>query len=394
MLIDASTSQFIKEHINDDPIKLALQAKKYPDVDMNVAIAQIAGRKIASEKLPSWMQIDELIFPSHLSMEQCSSEATALYKSSLMKGESFVDLTAGFGIDCAFIAKNFTRATYVERQEELCVIARNNYPLLGLNQVNIVNGDGVAYLNEMDEVDWLFLDPARRNKQGGKTVAIEDCEPNVAELWKLLLQKSPKVMIKLSPMLDITLALQSLAFVSEVHVVSVANECKELLIVLDRNAVDCEINITSVNLLKTGEAQLFTFTRNEELCECEYTYQIGRYLYEPNASILKAGAYKSIANRYGLKKLHPNSHLYTSDNLVSQFPGRKFSVESVFGLGKKEIKSNLGDIKKANITIRNFPSTVDELRKRIKLGDGGNLFLFATTLVDEQKVLIKCTKTT
>ena len=394
MLINTATIQFIKEHLNDDPIKLALQAKKFPDVDMSVAITQIAGRKIAAEKVPSWMQFEGLVFPSHLSMEQCSSEATAVYKASLMSGNSFADLTAGFGIDCAFAAKNFKRGAYVERQEELCAIARNNYHLLGLLDVDIVNGDGVEYLSEMQEVDWLFLDPARRNKQGGKTVAIEDCEPNVAELWKLLLQKSSKVMIKLSPMLDITLALQSLAFVSDVHVVSVANECKELLIILDRGAVDCEISITSVNLLKSGESQLFTFTRNEELCECEYAHEIGRYLYEPNASILKAGAYKSIANRYGLKKLHPNSHLYTSDIFVSEFPGRKFCCESVFGLGKKELKSNLGDIKKANITIRNFPSSVDELRKRIKLSDGGDLFLVATTLIDEQKVLIKCTKTT
>lgn len=394
MLIDIATIQFIKEHLNDDPIRLALQAKKFPEVDMSVAITQIAGRKIAADKIPSWNLIDELVFPSHLSMEQCSSEATANYKASLMKGYSFADLTAGFGIDCAFISKNFKKGTYLERQNELCAIAHNNYPLLGLHHVDIVHGDGVEYLNDMDEVDWIFLDPARRDKQGGKTVAIQDCEPNVGELWKLMLHKSAKVMIKLSPMLDVTLALNALSFVSEVHIVSVANECKELLIILDREAVMDEVTFHCVNLLKVGKPQFYSFTKCEEQNECEYAHEMGCYLYEPNASILKAGAYRSVANRYKLKKLHPNSHLYTSDNFVDEFPGRKFCSESVFGLGKKELKSNLKEIKKANITIRNFPSSVDELRKRIKLGDGGELFLFATTLVDEQKVLIKCTKMT
>lgn len=392
MLINTATIQFIKEHINEDPLKLALQGKKYPDVNMAVAIAQIVGQKIAAEKVPSWAQTEGILYPSHLSMEQCSSEATAVYKAALMTGESFADLTAGFGIDCAFIAKNFKRATYVERQEELCDIARHNYDLLGLSHVTVVNGDGVDYLAQMNDVDWIFLDPARRNKQGGKTVAIEDCEPNVASLWKALLGKAKRVMIKLSPMLDISLALQSLSFVSQVHIISVANECKELLIVLDRDYEAKEPTLICVNIAKDGSDQLYTFTKQEEAIDCSYANEIGHFVYEPNASILKAGAYKSIARRFELTKLHPNSHLYTSDQFVADFPGRKFECESVFGLGKKEIKSHLADIKKANITIRNFPSTVDDLRKRIKLSDGGDVFLFATTIYDDQKVLVKCKK--
>lgn len=392
MLINTATTLFIKEHLNDDPIKLALQGNKYPEVDLPAAINQIVGNKIVSEKIPSWTKIDGLIFPSHLPLEQCSSELTAKYKASLMNGTSFVDLTAGFGIDCAFIAKKFTQGTYIERQKELCDIATNNFPLLNLNHIDIINLDGLQYLKNMEEVDWIFLDPARRNKQGKKTVAIEDCEPDVSVLWELMLQKASKVMIKLSPMLDISLALKSLSFVSEVHIISTANECKELLIILDRKAVNKEIQLHCINLLKENEIQHFSFSKEDESHECQYTEEVGIYLYEPNASILKAGAYKCIANRFGLKKLHPNSHLYTSNNFIKQFPGRKFHCESVFGLNKRELKSNLADIKKANITIRNFPSSVDELRKRTKLNDGGELFLFATTLYNEQKALIKCTK--
>ncbi|MBP1594598.1 MAG: hypothetical protein H6Q12_1617 [Bacteroidetes bacterium] len=387
-----ATTEFIKEHIADDPSKLALQAKKYPDVDMPTAVTQIVGRKIAMEKVPSWGNTDGILYPKHLSMEQCSSEITARYKSSLVKGNMLVDITGGLGIDCAFLSMNFQRAVYVERQTELCEIASSNFPLLGLSHIDVVNGDGVEYLSRTEKVDWIFIDPARRNEHGGKVIAIADCEPNVAEISDLLLSKAENVMIKLSPMLDLSLALHHLSFVKEVHVVSVANECKELLVILANDAANSKVSIHCVNLLKNGEAQIFSFDKEEELQGCGYAQKVGRYLYEPNASILKAGAYKSISNRYNLKKLHQNSHLYTSDELIIDFPGRKFECDAVFSLNKKELKTNLGEIKQANITIRNFPSSVSELRKRLKLLDGGDTYLFATTLVDEQKVLVKCHK--
>ena len=387
-----ATIEFIKEHFFDDPSKLALQAKKYPEVDMPVAVTQIVGRKIAMEKVPSWGNTDGILYPKHLSMEQCSSEVTARYKSSLVKGNTLIDITGGLGIDCAFLSANFQKAIYVERQEELCEIASSNFPLLGLSHIDVVNGDGVEYLSRTEKVDWIFIDPARRNEHGGKVVAIADCEPNVAEISDLLLSKAENVMIKLSPMLDLSLALHHLSFVKEVHVVSVANECKELLVILSNDAANSKVSIHCVNLLKSGEAQVFSFDKEEEMQGCVYTSKVGRYLYEPNASILKGGAYKCISNRYNLKKLHQNSHLYTSDELVIDFPGRKFECDAVFSLNKKELKMNLGEIKQANITIRNFPSSVSELRKRLKLLDGGDTYLFATTLVDEQKVLVKCHK--
>lgn len=392
MKISNETVQFIREHIADDPSKLALQAKKYPEVDMPFAVNQIIGRKIALEKVPSWGNMDGIIYPKHLSLEQCSSEATARYKSSLAKGDTLVDLTGGLGVDCAFLSANFKKAVYVERQEELCEIASLNFPLLGLPHIDVVNGDGVDYMFHIDKADWLFVDPARRNEQGGKVVAIADCEPDVAKLSEQLVSKAGNVMIKLSPMLDLSLALHDLSFVKEVHVISVANECKELLVILSKKSSEDRIPIYCVNILKNGDLQIYTFEKGDEQQGCAYSSEVCRFLYEPNASILKAGAYKSIANTYKLNKLHPNSHLYTSDESITDFPGRKFECEAVFSLNKKEVKASIGDLKQANITVRNFPSSVAELRKRLKLSDGGDTYLFATTLANDQKVIIKCHK--
>lgn len=391
MQLSPETQRFICDHQTDDVRTLALQARKYPDVDMPVAITQIAGRQAAAVKIPSWKETEGLWYPKHLSLEQCSSEMTARYKANLLTGNTLADLTGGFGIDCAFIASRFKHVTYVERQTELCEIAAHNFPLLNLPHIDIRNTDGVAYLKEMSPVDCIFIDPARRNEHGGKTVAISDCEPDVAELEKLLLDRATRVMIKLSPMLDLSLALNTLRYATEVHVLSVNNECKELLIILEK-APAVEVPIHCVNLTAKGE-QYFRFTREQEQCsQCPYTDTPGIYLYEPNASILKAGAFRSVGTAYNVRKLHPNSHLYTSDALIEGFPGRIFRIISSCHLNKKEMGESLADVKKANITIRNFPSTVAELRKRIKLTDGGDTYLFATTLNDGQKILIRCEK--
>lgn len=392
MISSATTRQFIKEHLHDDVKELALQAQKYPDVDMPSAITQIVGRQLAADKIPSWNAIDSLLYPKHLPMEQCSSEATANYKASVLKGDTLVDLTGGFGIDCAFISRNFANAVYVERQTELCELAKHNFPVLGLSHIQVINSDGVEYLHQMNPVDCIFLDPARRNEHGGKTVAIADCEPNAVELSSLLQSKANKVMIKLSPMLDLSLAIHDLPDTDEVHIVSVANECKELLLILNKEKQQ-EVTIHCISIGKDDTLQKFSFTRSKEQeIVCTYAQQVGKYLYEPNSSILKAGAYKSIAKAYKIDKLHPNSHLYTSNTYISDFPGRVFETKSIFTLNKKEVKNNLSGIEKANITVRNFPASVAELRKRLKLKDGGEVYLFATTLADEQKVMIKCLK--
>lgn len=392
MQVSAETLQYIKEHVHDDVRLLALQAKKFPEVDMAFAVTQIAGRQIASVKLPSWAAESDLFYPRHLSMEQCSSEATALYKSGLVHGDTFADLTGGFGVDCSFLSRRFRTSHYVERQSELCELARHNFPLLGLD-IEVHHQDGASFLQQMQSVDCIYLDPARRDGHGGKTVAISDCEPDLCQLEELLVTKARTVLVKLSPMLDLSLALKELHYVREVHIVTVQSECKELLLLLRKDSAESEVAIHCVQLLAGGEQRNYVFTQEQERsADCPLASAVGAYLYEPNASILKAGAYRSLTQAYPVKKLHASSHLYTSDSLVTDFPGRTFKVIAVAGFGKKELKNLLGGLEKANLTIRNFPSSVAELRKRLKLKEGGDDYLFATTLANGEKVLVHCRK--
>lgn len=394
MTLTEETYRFIRQHLLDDVRSLALQSRKYPAVDMPAAITQIAGWQAAKEKVPSWAAKEGIRYPLHLSMEQCSSEITARYKKEIVKkADTLTDLTGGFGIDCAFLSAGFRQATYVERQASLCEIAAHNFPLLDLHHINICNEDGVQHLQSMTPVDWIFIDPARRDGHGGKTVAISDCEPDVAALEDVLLEKAKHVLVKLSPMLDLSLAINDLKHVQEAHIVSVNNECKELLLVLGRSTdlAAEEIPIHCINLTHSQQMQSLTFTRRQEKeSACHYTTQPKSYLYEPNASILKAGAFRTLSYIYKVEKLHPNSHLYTSDQYVADFPGRKFRITGSCSFNKKEIKEMLGAEKKANLTVRNFPASVAELRKRLKLGEGGDTYLFVTTLADEKKVLIRC----
>ena len=393
--LSPETIEFINKHRKDDVRQLALQSKKDGKVDINEAVTQIAGWQIAEKKIPSWSKIDSIIYPKHLSMEQCSSEVTARFKASLVKGETFADLTSGFGVDCSFIASGFKHAHYVERQEELCDIARHNFKILGLNHIEVHNTDGIEFLKNMEPVDCIYLDPARRNSNGGKTVAITDCEPDVSSMEELLVEKGSTVMIKLSPMLDLHSAMKTLKHINSIYIISVNNECKELVIILskhslsDEKAVD-KIKISCEQLVNNSETQHLEFTYEEEKsAEVNYSDSVGEYLYEPGAAILKAGAFKILAKKFSVKKLHQNSQLYTSDELVD-FPGRRFKVIEVSTFAKKNLKAFLKDLEKANLTIRNFPSTVDELRKKLKLKEGGDVYIFATTLANGDKVLIKC----
>lgn len=392
--LSPETLAFIDSHRGDDVRTLALQAKKYPAVDMAEAVVQIAGYQIAEKKVPLWAQTAGIRYPQHLSMEQCSSEVTARYKASLVSGDTLTDLTAGWGVDCSFLARNFRCADYVERQETLCRIAAHNFPLLGLPHVRIHCADAVEYLQSMEPVDCLFLDPARRDSHGGKTVAIAECEPDVCRLEPLLVEKGKTVMIKLSPMLDMASALRDLQYVRRIHVVSVNNECKELIILLrkvpdEEEAAADEVIISCEQVVNNSVHQHFQFTFSEEKSAgCPLAESVGNYLYEPGAALLKAGPYRLLATRYGVEKLHPNSHLYTSSGLVD-FPGRRFRVTAVSGFGKKDLKVLLEGVEKANLTVRNFPSSVAELRKKLKLKEGGDIYLFATTLASGEKVLIR-----
>ena len=396
-LISSETRSFIQAHRRDDVRILALQAGKYPQVDMAEAVVQIAGWQIAEKKVPLWAHTEDILYPRHLSMEQCSSEVTARYKASLVSGESFTDLTAGFGVDCSFMARNFSRATYVERQEILCDLARHNFPLLGLPYIQVCQADGVEYLQQMEPVDCIFLDPARRDNHGGKTVAISDCEPDVCALESLLVEKGRNVWVKLSPMLDIGTALRELKCLREIHIVAVNNECKELIALLKKSSdtsyqSDNEVKLFCEQAVNNLLTIPFSFTLSEEKnAVCTWAEEVEDYLYEPGASLLKAGLYRLLSERYGVRKLQANSHLYTSCQEVD-FPGRRFRVLEVSDFGKKNLKQFLQGVEKANLTVRNFPTSVAELRKKLKLKEGGDLYLFATTLHTGQKVLIKCIK--
>ena len=387
-MLDAATIEFIAQHRTDDVRTLALQAKRYPTVDMREAVVQIEGWQQAGEKLPAWAAVEGIIYPPKISMEQCSSEKTAKYKAGLIEGERFADLTGGFGIDFSYIARSFNEAYYIERNERLCNIATANFSLLGLDHAKVMNGNSEELFATLPHLDWIFVDPARRDGDGRKVVALSDCEPNIMELD--LLSKADMAMVKCSPMLDITMACRQLGCVSDIYIVSVNNECKELLLVLNSS---CFTTVTThcVNFLKDGGTQMFSFTQDEEdFAETRYSSEVGKYLYEPNASVQKAGCPKSLS-KYHVNKLPPNSNLYTSYEHALHFPGRTFEVVEVLGFSKADIK-RVQAMQKANITVRNFPDTVQVLRKRLKIAEGGDIYLFATTLANEKKVLVKCSK--
>lgn len=387
-MIDKPTQDFIRKHAGDDVRQLALQAARYPEVDMRVAATQIEGRRLAAAKLPTWAAVEGLVYPVRLSLEQCSSEVTARYKAGLVRGTHLADLTGGFGIDCSYMSDSFAEATYIERNEELCRIASHNFALLQ-KPIRVINANSEEALASLPHQDWIFIDPARRDKAGNKVVSLSDCEPDVCQLESLLLQKATHVMVKCSPMLDISQALRELRTATEVHVVSVGNECKELLLILGEEGGK-DIPIHTINF-HGDTVQEFAYAAAEEsAASCHCTASVGRYLYEPNSSLMKAGCYRLPAQRFGLSKLHPNTHLYTSDTLADDFPGRVFQVERVCGFSKKELKEL--ECKQANLAIRNFPERVDTLQKRLKISDGGATYLFATTLNDESRVLIVCTK--
>ena len=388
--MNKATKDFIREHADADVRQLALQAKKNPEVDLTYALEQIAGRQKAKMKLPSWAKIDEMVYPPHISMEQCSSELTAKYKAEIVPcGNCFVDLTGGFGVDFSFIAKKFKHAVYVERQNHLCAIASENFRLLGLDNAEAVNADGIEYLHQMDHADLVFIDPARRDDHGGRTYGIADCTPNVLEVMDELMQKTDMLLLKLSPMLDWRKAVRDLGGASEVHIVSVDNECKELLIMV-RHDVQ-QIKVVCVNLLSNGERDVFEFDDTEST-PMHQKISSKTYLFEPNASIMKAGCFDEIQARFPIAQLDNNSHLFVSDHEIPDFPGRRFEIEHVTSMNKRELKEALAGIDRANIAVRNFPVSVAELRKKLKLKDGGDVFIFATTVAKEGHQLFICRK--
>ena len=394
-----TTAEFIREYRERDIRQLALQANRFPDVDMPYALDQIQGWQIARRKLPKWAACDGVIFPPHLSMEQCSSEPTAQYKLNLAMewaervghASRMTDLTGGFGVDFSFTSCAFAAATYVERNEQLCHIVEHNLPLLGLNNATVVCADAVEYLSTVEPQTMLFLDPARRDEHGAKTVMLADCTPDVVQLLPQLLEKSRFTMLKLSPMLDWHKAVDDLqGTVREVHIVSVGGECKELLLVLS-TVVESELKVYCADLSTASDtSSLFVYTPGSSapVANSKLKTQNSKFVHEPNASIMKAGCFDELAAAYGVSPVSRNSHLFLSDEPVEGFPGRSFVVERVTTMNKGELRKALVGIEKANIATRNFPLTVAELRKRLKIKDGGDVYIFATTTAEGEHVLL------
>ncbi|MFZ4724253.1 MAG: THUMP-like domain-containing protein [Paludibacter sp.] len=390
--MNTETKQFIAEHFNDDVHLLSLQSDRYSSVDMPLAVRQIVGRQKIRTKVPLFFNNENILYPSKLSLEQSSSETTAIYKSSLCEGNILVDLTGGFAVDCCFLSTHFKYVIYVERNSELCSIASHNFKVLRKKNIEIINTYAEKYLEEMNFVDWIYIDPARRTNTGKKAVLLSDCEPNIAEISDLLLQKSNKVMIKLSPMMDISAVVNQLPETSEIHILAIENECKEVILIMDNSSIE-NLKIHTINFNKNGQYQLFEFFLQEEnISNSIFTSELQQYLFEPNAAVMKSGAFKLVGNKFNLHKLHINTHLYTSNELIHDFPGRIFEIKQVWGNGKNEFKNLALHFPKANITTRNFPMTVEEIRKKLKIKDGGATYLFACTLSNEQKVVIECNK--
>ncbi|MFT4031491.1 MAG: hypothetical protein QM669_03670 [Siphonobacter sp.] len=382
--------EFSWEHRQDDWQKLLLATGRYPDLPIREIAVQIQCRQKAKHKLPTWAANPDVLFFSSLSLEQSSSERAANFKAALLSGKTFADLTGGMGVDFRACSASFQKAMYCERNLDLAAVTQWNLSVLGdTRQIEWIQGDGMEWLQQTSErFDWLYLDPARRDADHQKVVRWEVCEPNVLDYKDLLLQKSAHVLIKGSPMMDIDLAIRQLADVAAVWVVAVEDEVKELLFHLTKAAT--EPVITAVNLLKSGQEQCLSFRRSEEtLKNATYSKPL-RYLYEPNAAVLKAGAFKMITNTHVLK-IAPSSHLYTSETLYIDFPGRIFEIEAITKVDKKEVLRLLPE-KKANLTVRNFPITVADLRKKLGIAEGGDAYLFATTDIQRAKCIIVCRK--
>ena len=386
LLAQPAIQQFIRDHEHHDPFQLVLQAKKYPDIPVKAVAGQIRAQQKAKTKLPHWYRKEGIVFASLLSLEQCSSEATARFKSKIMRGKHLVDLTGGAGVDTYFLSQSFDKVDYLEKNRELAEVTRHNFQVLGADNISVHINEAAHFLAGLHQpVDCIYLDPARRDQHAQKVFRLKDCTPDVVALLDVLFNKTQKVWIKTSPMLDIDAALQELKQVAQVYILAVNNECKEVLYMLDKEA-NLQPEITTVNL-QHEEEQTFKFYKSEE-SKAEVTYaQPLQYIYEPNVSILKAGAFKSVGQNFQLHKLHLHTHLYTSDQLIPHFPGRIFNCEAVVPYNKKAVQLLLPE-KKANITTRNFPDAVQKARKKLGLAEGGNHYLFLATTENGLCVII------
>ncbi|CAL66623.1 THUMP-like domain-containing protein [Christiangramia forsetii] len=387
-IFDLKVSKFIREHQKKDLPTLILKGSPFKAISIQELAIQIKGLNVAEKKFPEFYQNPNILYPPKLNLEQTSSEITAKYKASLIKGNTGIDLTGGLGIDTYFISKNFQEFMYCEINTDLAEIAEHNFKALKADNISVNTGDGLIFLSKFKGgLDWIYADPARRDDRGGKVFKFEDCDPNIPQNLELLFNHTNTMMIKSSPILDISAGLSELKFVKEVHIVAVRNEVKELLWILEKDFEDTP-EIKAINFEKDSVQKFSSESEPEhqiaELAEPE------TYLYEPNAAIMKSGLFDLLAVKTKTKKLHQHSHLYTSKALVG-FPGRKFQIASIKEYKPSGLKKHFKS-KKANITTRNFPESVEDIRKKFKIKDGGSDYIFFTSNMRDEKIVIYCKK--
>lgn len=383
-ILNTGVQNFIIKNENSSISSLILKGTNFINVDTKDIIEQIEAKKRSKSKLSTWYNTANIYYPNKLNIEQTSSETTAKYKADLINGNSIIDVTGGFGVDCFYFSKQFKTVTHCEINSSLSEIVKHNFNQLKTKNITTIKTDGIEYLKQINNIfDWIYIDPSRRHDSKGKVFFLKDCLPNVPECLDLLFTRSKNIMIKTSPLLDLSVGINELKHVKAIHVVAVNNEVKELLWVLERDFSN-SISIKTVNIKKESSLH-FKFNLNDEkLTTPKYSHPL-TYLYEPNAAILKAGAFNQVTKQLQIFKLHKHSHLYTSNNSID-FPGRVFKIEQIIPYNKKAIKSLATN--KANITTRNFPEKVQQLRKKFKIKDGGDLYMFFTTDIDNQKIVI------
>ncbi|MBS9463909.1 class I SAM-dependent methyltransferase [Flagellimonas sp. 389] len=385
-LLNTGVQNFIKNNWNTDIVSVLLQKPIFEGISQKELAEQLEAKKKCKDKLPTWFNTANIYYPNKLNIEQTSSELTANYKSSLIAGKTLLDVTGGYGVDSYFFSKKFESILHCEINKELSEIAAHNFRMLGQNNVQCIATNGIDYLEKNEQrFDWFYIDPSRRDDTQGKVFKLKDSLPNLPFHLKLLFDRTKQILVKTSPLLDISQSLKELEFVKEIHVVAVDNDVKELLYILEYGFEEV-VTIKAINLTKNKETP-FSFKLNEEQSTISEYGNPQHYLYEPNSAILKSGGFKSVGKRFGLKKLHQHSHLYTSQALID-FPGRRFEIQKVLPYSKKTIKELA--LTKANVTIRNFPMSVAEIRKKHKIKDGGEAYLFFTTAMDETRVIISC----
>lgn len=387
-ILNTEIQAFINQNLNTDISKLLLKGIPFSKVEAKELIEQIEAKKRCEKKLPIWFSTENIYYPNKLNIEQTSSETTASYKADLISGDSIIDVTGGFGVDCHYFSKHFKTVEYCEINQILSNIVKHNFKQFNIQNINISNGDGIEYLRKNSKLyDWIYIDPSRRHENKGKVFFLNDCLPNVPEHLDLLFKHSKNILIKTSPLLDFTVGVNELKHVKAIHVIAVNNEVKELLWVLEEGFMG-NILTKTVNI-KNNTKNIFDFyLEDEKNSKSKYSLPLS-YLYEPNNAILKAGGFHSVSNQLHVFKLHQHSHLYTSEILIN-FPGRCFKVENILPLSKKALKKE--NINKANITVRNFPETVQQIRKKFNIKDGGDLYLFFTTDMKNNKIVLACKK--